>query len=339
MLTLDSAIRLDVAPDAATVATTEIAPAKDSRPAYRPYVVTVSALRSLSPHFVRVTFTAESLADFGVDGLDQRIKLVFPLDDGSARGRLCDVGADDATVIAEGTWYARWRALPDAERSPFRTYTVRAVRPALHEVDIDMVLHADGDGPASRWLSRAAIGDELILVGPDAHSVDSAVGIDWHPGDASELLLIGDETAAPAICSILESLPQGVVARAFVEVPSSADALQLDLPQGATITWLARGDGAHGSALDPAVRGWVADNPNVIRPALAAATQPIAEIDVDRELLWDSPADAEPGFYGWLAGESSVIKSLRRFLVSETGIDRKRIAFMGYWRLGKSELQ
>jgi NADPH-dependent ferric siderophore reductase len=44
-------------------------------------------------------------------------------------------------------------------------------------------------------------------------------------------------------------------------------------------------------------------------------------------------------FYAWLAGESSVIKTLRRFLVSETGIDRKRVAFMGYWRLGKSEAQ
>lgn len=318
--------------------TLDVAVEKDARPAYRPYRVTIAALRPISPHFVRVTFTGEHLDEFGTDGLDQRIKLIFPIEDGSPKGLLCDVGADDPAVIAEGTWYARWRDLPTEKRSPFRTYTVRAVRPALREVDVDMVFHTDG-GPASRWLASAAPGDEIIIVGPNARSFDSAVGIDWHPGDASELLLIGDETAAPAISSILETLPDGVVARAFVEVPSAADVLQLDLPAGATITWLPRDGAPHGAVLDPAVRAWVTENAAVIRPALAATTQAVADIDVDRELLWETPDDAAAGFYGWLAGESSVIKTLRRFLVSETGIDRKRIAFMGYWRLGKSEQQ
>ncbi|MCW4384894.1 siderophore-interacting protein [Salinibacterium sp. SYSU T00001] len=319
--------------------TLDVAVEKDARPAYRPYLVTVGALRRLSPHFVRVTFAGESLADFGVDGLDQRIKLVFPLEEGPRRGELCDVGADDPDVIAAGTWYARWRELPDELRSPFRTYTIRAARPREGEIDVDMVFHTDGGGPASRWLMGAKVGDPLIVVGPNARSIDSAVGIDWHPGDANELLLIGDETAAPAICSILESLPLGVSARAFIEVPGAADALPVAAHEGVEVTWLGRNGAEHGSLLDAAVREWVAQNEPIVTAARAARAQTITDVDVDSELLWESPERAEVGFYGWLAGESSVIKSLRRFLVTETGIDRKRIAFMGYWRRGKSELQ
>lgn len=312
---------------------------KDARPAYRPYRAAVVALRRLTPHFVRVTFAGEALEVFGTDRLDQRVKLLFPLEDGPHAGSVSDVGADDQQAISGGTWYARWRDLPTESRSPFRTYTVRAVRQEAREIDVDMVAHADG-GPASRWLERAAVGDELVIVGPDSRSVDSAVGIDWHPGEATELLLIGDETAAPAICSILEMLPAGRRARAFIEIPSAADRLPVALASGATITWLARDDAPHGALLEPAVRAWVAENPRVIAPALAASAQQVDDIDVNTELLWDSLGEA-PGrdFYGWLAGESATIKALRRFLVTETGIDRKRIAFMGYWRLGKAELQ
>ena len=36
--------------------------------------------------------------------------------------------------------------------------------------------------------------------------------------------------------------------------------------------------------------------------------------------------------------EAGVIKDLRRYLVRDVGIDRKQVAFMGYWRQGKAEL-
>jgi NADPH-dependent ferric siderophore reductase len=311
------------------------APVKVARPSYRPYRASVARLVTLTPHFVRVTFTGDDFDTFGTDGLDQRLKIVFPFENGT----LSDVGADDAQTIAEGTWYARWRALPDAQRNPFRTYTVRAVRTEAREVDVDMVSHGDG-GPASRWLNRAAVGDEVIIVGPDAGSIDSAIGIDWHPGAATQLLLAGDETAAPAMCAVLESLPHGRAAQAFIEVPDAADRLSIALPSGCSVTWLHRGEAPVGTMLDPAVRGWVADNLAVIRPALSTSAQRLDDVDVDLELLWDSPEAVTDGhFYAWLAGEACAIKLLRRFLVSETGIDRKRIAFMGYWRAGRAEAQ
>jgi NADPH-dependent ferric siderophore reductase len=313
-------------------------PAVADRPAYRPYRATVVGIRSLSEHFTRVTFFGEQFDSFGTRGLDQRIKIVLPL---PGRG-LTEIGVDDERTVADGTWYARWRELPDADRNPLRTYTIRAVRPELREVDVDFVTHPDHAplGPAARWLLAATIGSDVVIVGPDERSLGRGIGLDWRPAHATELLLAGDETAAPAICSILESLPVGRRARAFIEVPSEADALPLVLPAGCEITWLARDAAPHGERLDAAVRGWAERNTALLRTAVAAAPQPFAEIDVDCDPLWESPSnEAGTGFYAWLAGESCMIKLLRRFLVSETGIDRSRVAFMGYWRLGRSEGQ
>lgn len=303
------------------------------RPNYRPYPVTVAAVRSLSPHFTRVTFSGADLEHFGTAGLDQRIKVIFPIEGIG----LTDFGATDENTIDDGSWYLRWRDLPDAVRNPIRTYTIRAVRPTHREIDIDFVAHGDG-GPAAHWLLTAAPGDNVIVVGPDQRGPDPRGGIDWHPGSATRLLLAGDETAAPAICAILESLPAGSAARAFIEVPAVSDALDLVLPPNCVVSWLPRNGGANGSALDPAVRAWVGRHRDLIRPVVVDTPQPFAEIDVDVDMLWDSPEDSTGSdFYAWLAGEAGVIKALRRFLVTDTGIDRKRVAFMGYWRLGKSE--
>ncbi len=311
---------------------------KDARPGYRPFSATVARVARLTPHFTRVTFTGDDFGTFGTDALDQRVKIVFPLADGT----ITDFGAEDAETITAGTWYARWRALPDEKRNPFRTYTVRAVRPELAELDVDMVTHGDG-GPAARWLAGAAAGDQVVIVGPDAHSLDSGIGIDFHPGSATRLLLAGDETAAPAICAVLESLPADREVHAFIEIPDAADALPIDSPADARVTWLPRGAAAHGSLLDPAVRDWVAGNHQAYASALCDRAQQLDDVDVDTELLWDSFGEAStstPGsFYAWLAGESAVIKGLRRLLVSETGIDRGRVSFMGYWRLGRAEAQ
>ena len=41
--------------------------------------------------------------------------------------------------------------------------------------------------------------------------------------------------------------------------------------------------------------------------------------------------------YAWLAGEAGVIRTLRRHLVAERGLDRRAVAFMGYWRLGHAD--
>jgi NADPH-dependent ferric siderophore reductase len=70
----------------------------------------------------------------------------------------------------------------------------------------------------------------------------------------------------------------------------------------------------------------------------------LSDVDVDSEILWEVPVDAaghplvqDTVLYAWLAGEAGVIKTLRRYLVSEKGVDRTSVAFMGYWRHGRAE--
>ncbi|TFC97722.1 MULTISPECIES: siderophore-interacting protein [Cryobacterium] len=306
------------------------------RASYRPYAVAVAQVLRLSPSFTRVTFTGPELHRFGTAGLDQRIKLVLPLPESGL-----------AHFPADHSWYDRWRLLPDEHRNPLRTYTVSRARPHLREVDVDFVNHGDGPGedavdarhtrgPAARWLAEAAVGDRVAIVGPDAEGENPRVGIEWQPGTAHTLLLAGDETAAPAICAILKALPRDARGAAFIEVPCADDSLTTDAPAGVRVSWLAR-SGVRGARLEPAVRGWaegcLAARQTAGQPADASA------VDPEGDVLWEVPEGCPTdGLYAWLAGEAGVIKRLRRFLVSESGLDRRQVAFMGYWRDGKSEL-
>lgn len=305
-----------------------------TRPAYRPYAATVADVRRLSPHFVRVTFTGEDFDVFGTAGLDQRVKLILPLADGS----LSDIGQHDDAVIAAGDWYAIWRALPAMKRGALRTYTVRRVDASARRLEIDFVVHHDA-GPAGTWAERAAVGQEIVIVGPDQRSDGYRLGLDWHPGTARRVLLAGDESAAPAISGILESLDDDYEVDAYIEVPTDADRLTLDLPDSFRVSWIARGARDHGESLAEAVSAWTRSSPEVLARAAAPRAQELADVDVDVELLWDSPEDSEGDFYAWIAGEAAMVKGLRRHLVQACGVDRKRVAFMGYWRLGQSERQ
>ncbi|WES65570.1 siderophore-interacting protein [Microbacter sp. GSS18] len=305
-----------------------------ARPAYRPYIARVSGARRLSPHFVRVTLTGDDFDVFGTAGLDQRVKLLVPHADGS----VSDVGQREQAVIDDGSWYDRWRDLPDAARNPLRTYTIRRIDPAARELDIDIVLHHDA-GPAGSWAQQARPGQEIVVVGPDERSDMRRIGLDWHPGTARRVLLAGDETAAPAICAILESLDASWDADAFIEVPTAADRLDIAAAPSTRVTWAVRGRRPHGTALTDAVTAWSARHTELLAEAAAPRRQELADIDVDRELLWDSPGDGEGDFYAWIAGEAGTVKTLRRHLVQGCGVDRRRVAFMGYWRLGQSERQ
>ncbi len=308
------------------------APTRQARPNYRPFAVSVAGIRRLSDTFTRITFTGPELHDFGTAGLDQRVKVILPL---PSIG-ICALPEDES-------WYEAWRQLPDTHRNPIRTYTVRAVRPAMREIDIDFVTHGDA-GPASRWVNRAVVGDELCVVGPDAQGENPRSGIEWHPGDARNVLIAGDETAAPAICAILAALPRDARGCAFIEVPDESDAMHTAAPEGVQVTWLARAQAAaaHGAALENAVRDWTS------RFVTSHDGSELPDVDIENDILWEVPQATTPSapsapsapstdLYAWLAGEAGVIKTLRRFLVSETGIDRSQVAFMGYWRDGRAQ--
>ncbi len=59
-------------------------------------------------------------------------------------------------------------------------------------------------------------------------------------------------------------------------------------------------------------------------------------MDIDGSLLWEAPEQEQGAFYGWLAGEAGVIKCLRRMLVRDYAVPKSAVAFMGYWRHGRT---
>lgn len=308
----------------------------------------VARVQHLSPTFLRVTFAGEQLAEYADLGLDARMKIVLP--DAAGGHRHLPRGAD---------WFGIWRVLPDEQRNPIRTYTTRAVRPEQGEVDVDMVLHGDS-GPASRWANRLQVGQPAVLMGPNALADGPHGGVEFRvPTDARPVLLAGDETAAPAITVILEQLPAHTTGAVLLEVPLEADRLEVRAPAGVEVTWLARGEQPHGTLLVPAVQDVAG---TLVQQSPGPARQTLGDIDVDTDTLWEvgsaetaTVAEAEtegegetdgqaatdgaghPEPYAWFAGEAGVIRTLRRHLVGELGVDRSSVSFMGYWRTGRAE--
>jgi NADPH-dependent ferric siderophore reductase len=264
---------------------------------FRFFSLQVVRTRRLGPSLVRVTFGGPELIDFRSDGRDQSLSLFLP-----------HPGQEEPVVPVElgDGWWQGWRDLPDDVRAVMRSYTLRELRRDPDEIDIDFVLHEPA-GPASRWASRAGAGDRVLLIGP-AVADNRAIRF-RPPADADLMVLWGDETAVPAVCAIVESLPAGTRARVWLEVRHSGDIQEPATRADAEIVWLVREDqGAEGSpmALD-ALRG--AELPDAERP------------------------------YVWIAGESGCVKALRRHFVGERGIDRRRVTFVGYWRRGLTEEQ
>jgi iron complex transport system ATP-binding protein len=309
---------------------------------YRMFDVEVRRVTRLCPSFVRVTFTGADLDEFADNGRDQRIKFLLP----------APCGGWEYLDRQNPDWYSTWRELPEERRNPLRTYTVRAVRQNLREVDVDIVLHGD-TGPASRWANGARPGTPLVILGPNAAHEGPHRGLEFAPPATSHaLLLAGDETAVPAIASICESLPADAVGEVFLEVPHPEDRWTLAAPAGVRITWLAREERVHGDLLVPAVQDaadrmlalGVRPSADGLPESTTGTGQDLVDVDVDTDILWDVPVDAEgrplvqaTTLYAWLAGEAGVIKTLRRHLVTHRGVDRKAVAFMGYWRRGRAE--
>ncbi|MFE5032865.1 siderophore-interacting protein [Streptomyces sp. NPDC056683] len=264
---------------------------------FRFFSLQVVRTRRLGPSLVRVTFAGADLTHFHSHGRDQSLSLFIPAE-----------GCAEPVVpieLGEG-WWQGWRDLPDGVRAVMRSYTLRELRRDPDEVDIDFVLHGVGPGaatpagPASRWASRAAAGDRVILLGP---AVADNRAIRFRPPEETDLVVVwGDATAVPAVTAILRSLPAGTRVRAWLEVPCAGDVQDMVTAADAEITWLVGGRGA------------------------------VAEIRAAQ-----LPSHAHP--YAWIAGESGRVKELRRHLVGERGIDRRRVTFVGYWRQGLTEEQ
>ncbi|KUN83087.1 sialic acid transporter [Streptomyces bungoensis] len=259
---------------------------------FRFFSLHVVRVGRLGPSLVRVTFGGADLGALQSLGRDQSLSLFLP-----------QPGRKEPVVPLDlgDSWWQAWRELPEDVRAVMRSYTLRAVRRDPDEIDIDFALH--GVGPASRWASRAAAGDRVLVLGP---AIADNRAVRFRPPEDTDLVVLwGDETAVPAASAVLESLPAGTRVRAWLEVPHAGDIQDIATEADAEIDWLVRHAGSP-TAVD----------------AVRAARLPLGE---------------RP--YVWLAGESGHVRALRRYFVAERGVDRRRVTFVGYWRRGMTEEQ
>lgn len=197
----------------------------------------------------------------------------------------------------------RWPFDPDgmkatepAHRWPVtRTYTVRAYDPERNEMSIDFVVHGD-EGLAGPWAARAVAGDRIGFFGP---------GGGYAPDPSADRhLLVGDESAVPAIAAALDRLGDTARATVFLEVEGADDELVLSASPDVHVTWVHRSGRPYGEALAETVR---------------AAGVPAGDVQA------------------FVHGNADMIRRLRRYLFSELDFNRQRVSMSGYWRTGQTE--
>ncbi|KXB56473.1 MULTISPECIES: siderophore-interacting protein [Corynebacterium] len=300
--------------------------------AFRAHVVST---QRISPSFQRIRLGG--LEDMGPAGptRDLRIKLIFP-------------GSQGLPALPEGdaNWFDHWRSLDPAARGPMRTYSVR--NHVGSEIDVDFVLHTapGATGPACAWAQAARPGDEILVIAPPLSDA-SGGGIEFSPGSASQIHLFGDETALPAIARIIDewpSTPVGLTGTAHIEVPYAQDQQILAAPNGVDVRYYARGTRPHGEALLTAAAqllktevpeysptGMSPEETVWETPVFSASGEPL---DASSDAHTASPA---PDAYFWIAGESTLVTTMRRMLVKQVGVPREQVSFMGYWKRGRAE--
>jgi NADPH-dependent ferric siderophore reductase len=211
---------------------------------------------------VRIVLCGEQIQGFASLGFDDHIKLFFAAKEGGPEG------------------------LP-----AMRDFTPRRFIAEQGELWIDFFLHEGG--AAANWAAQATVGQTLEIAGPKGSSVIAPDGIDEH-------VLIGDETALPAIGRRLEELPASSPTLVVVEVDPGVDRPVFD---GREVVWVVR------------------DNCN---------GPPAHElVDALRSLRW-TPQRC----FVWIAGESRAVRAIRDYLRNERGLDKRWIKAAGYWQRG-----
>jgi NADPH-dependent ferric siderophore reductase len=234
---------------------------------------TVAQVEQIAPKMKRITLKSDELHGFTSLGFDDHVKLFFPTADGQL------------SLSAPGTEGAAERIMRD--------FTPRRFDAESGELVIDFVIH--DDGPATQWAANATEGSVLGVGGPRGSSVISVEGIDAH-------LLIGDETALPAIGRRLEELPADTSALVLVEVDEGFT-LPLSSRAKLDVIWVPRTlpEGNPGETLISA--------------------------------LWALPLITERCF-AWAATETQAARAIRRYLTQERGFDKRWVKAAGYWQRG-----
>lgn len=151
-------------------------------------------------------------------------------------------------------------------------------------------------GPITEWAMNARPGDGLSVGGPRGSAVISNV---------ERWLLIGDETALPAIGRRIEEATAGARITSIAAVADAAEQQAFETKADLTCHW-------------------------VYRP-LHQAT------DASALLAILSSVVIEPNTFVWVAAEASVTRAIGAHLTEERGYPLSWIKASGYWVKGKAD--
>ena len=228
----------------------------------------------ITPRMRRVTLGGPELAGFVSLGSDDHIKLLFPQN------------AQEQAALESPSFSIKG----DGPQPAMRDYTPRRYDLSIGELDIDFVLH--GDGPASTWAEQVQVGQHLYIGGPRGSMIV--------PDIFDSYLLIGDETAIPAIARRLEELPAGRKVLAVIEIADAAEQQVLSSAAEVEVIWVLRGQDDL--------------------------------LDVVRNLTLPSGT-----LYSFVATETKLSRQVRRVLLDTHKVDEQYLKAVGYWRAEGSE--
>jgi NADPH-dependent ferric siderophore reductase len=230
--------------------------------------LTVANVERLTPQMQRIRFTSPELHDFSSMAPDDHIKLFLPMS-AEQNGGMAGVCVRD--------------------------YTPRLFDVEQCTLTVDFALHVAG--PATTWARSARVGDTLEIGGPRGSNV-VADDFDWY-------LLIGDETALPAIGRRVEELRPDVPVTTVVVVSDHAERQTFATRSTWTACWVSRE-----------------------RP-------PIEDDALLRAALSDHTFPAGDG-YIWIAAEARTARSLRSYMIDTRGHPKAWIKAAGYWVRGEA---
>jgi len=173
----------------------------------------VDSVTQISPSFRRVRLTGD-FSGFLDGGVHFRMLL----------------GPEGAPWPAETATGLDWPGGIDVWHRP--PYTIRHMDPDAGWIDVDIFVHEGGR--VTEWTETVRPGDEMALTGPGGRNVKQAA---W-------MGLVGDETALPVILRALDAARPDTRGQAYILIADPADAQPVDLPDGMSLDWVLRRDGA-----------------------------------------------------------------------------------------------
>ncbi|KXO12957.1 Utilization protein for unknown catechol-siderophore X [Moritella sp. JT01] len=247
-------------------------------------VLTVIDTQQLTPNMQRISFQADDLSDFPSDAAGGYIKLLFT-----------EQGNTDISQLATD------------ERPKMRTYTIRHLRQAINQLDVDFVRHehlnmSDNSkgcnnsigGFAAAWSQSVSTGDTISIAGPGMIK-PANINTDWY-------FLVADMTALPALSAQLTKLPRAASGYAVIEINHQDDKQTLVKPEGIDVIWVVANE---------------------------AKTNLLTQV---KALTWQQGEVSV-----WCACEFSDMRALRVYFRNEKSVDKDNIYISSYWKTGCTE--